>query len=146
MGPYETELKALLDGGGRLFISGQDMLDQAAGTTAFVRDYLHINWDGTETQNDKPTATITAAAANPVTAGSAPSRSTTACSRATFEDQITPIAPATAAFTDDSGRADGLTVATGSYKVVFLAFPFEAYGTAANKVDLMSRALAYFAH
>ena len=29
--PYESELKALLDGGGRLFMSGQDILDQAAG-------------------------------------------------------------------------------------------------------------------
>ena len=36
-------------------MSGQDILDQAAGTTAFVHDYLHITWDGTETQNDKST-------------------------------------------------------------------------------------------
>ena len=34
-------------------MSGQDILDQAAGTTAFVHDYLHIAWDGTEVQNDK---------------------------------------------------------------------------------------------
>ena len=27
-------------------MSGQDILDQAAGTTAFVHDYLHIDWDG----------------------------------------------------------------------------------------------------
>ena len=30
-------------------MSGQDILDQAAGTTPFVHDYLHITWDGTET-------------------------------------------------------------------------------------------------
>ncbi|HZE49863.1 MAG TPA: hypothetical protein VE074_09880, partial [Jatrophihabitantaceae bacterium] len=46
--PYESELKTFLDGGGRLFMSGQDILDQAAGTTAFVHDYLHIQWDGSE--------------------------------------------------------------------------------------------------
>ena len=34
-------------------MSGQDILDQAAGTTDFVHDYLHIDWDGTEIQNDK---------------------------------------------------------------------------------------------
>jgi len=63
---------------------------------------------------------------------------------AAFEDQITPIAPAAAAFTDDSAAADGLTVAAGSYKVVFLAYPFEAYGTASQKADLMHRAFAWF--
>ena len=47
---------------------------------------------------------------------------------ANFEDQITPIGPATAAFTDDTADTDALTVADGQYKVVFLAFPFEAYG------------------
>ena len=60
---------------------------------------------------------------------------------ATFEDQVTPIAPATAAFTDDTVATDALTVADGAYKVVFLAFPFEAYGTAATKADLMGRVL-----
>jgi predicted alpha-1,2-mannosidase len=55
---YESELSTFLDGGGRLFMSGQDILDQSAGTTAFVHNYLHINWDGSETQNDKPTADV----------------------------------------------------------------------------------------
>jgi len=63
---------------------------------------------------------------------------------ATFEDQITPVAPATPAFTDDTSATDALTVADGSYKVAFLAFPFEAYGNAAAKADLMNRALTWF--
>ena len=63
---------------------------------------------------------------------------------AAFEDQITPIAPATAAFTDDTAQTDGLTVASGAYKVVFLAFPFEAFGTAAQKADLMTHVFTYF--
>ena len=63
---------------------------------------------------------------------------------ATFEDQITPIAPATPAFTDDTGATDGLTVAAGPYKVEFLAFPFEAYGSAGEKADLMTRTLDWF--
>ena len=60
---------------------------------------------------------------------------------ATFEDQITPIAPAHADFTDDAVRTDALSVATADYKVVFLAFPFEAYGTAARQDGLMGRVL-----
>lgn len=143
--PYEAELRAFLDGGGRLFMSGQDILDQAAGTTAFVRDYLHIDWDGTETQNDKATASVTGVAGNPVTDGIGAVPLDHSVLGATFEDQVTPIAPATTAFTDDTAEPDALTVAAGPYKVVFLAFPFEAYGTAAQKADLMGRVLTYFA-
>ena len=35
-------------------------------------------------------------------------------------------------------------MADRAYKVVFLAFPFEAYGTAADKADLMTRTLDWF--
>ena len=35
-------------------------------------------------------------------------------------------------------------MADGGYKVVFLAFPFEAYGSAADKAALMGRALTWF--
>lgn len=53
--------------------------------------------------------------------------------------------PAEPAFTDDSGATDGLTVDTGTYKLEFLAFPFEAYGDAAAKAALMARTLTWFA-
>jgi uncharacterized repeat protein (TIGR01451 family) len=142
--PYESELAAFLDGGGHLLMSGQDILDQAAGTTAFVHDYLHINWDGSETQNDKETATVTGITGNPVTDGIGAVPLDHSVLGAAFEDRVTPIDPATAAFNDDSGAADALNVDTGTYKVVFLAFPMEAYGTAADKADLVARLMAYF--
>ncbi len=91
--PYEKELKAFLDGGGRLFMSGQDILDQAAGTTAFVHDYLHIDWDGTEVQNDKQTANVTGVTGNPVTNGIGTVTLDHSVLGATFEDQITPDRP-----------------------------------------------------
>jgi hypothetical protein len=141
--PYESELAAFLDGGGRLFMSGQDILDQSAGTTPFVHDYLHINWDGSETQNDKPTADVHGVPGNAVTNGIGAISLDHSVLSSSYEDQITPITPATAAFTDDTSAPDALTVAASAYKVVFLAFPFEAYGTATDKADLMSRVLAY---
>jgi predicted alpha-1,2-mannosidase len=141
--PYESELAAFLDGGGRLFMSGQDILDQAAGTTPFVNDYLHINWDGSETQNDKPTANVHGVPGNAVSNGIGAIPLDHSVLNASYEDQITPITPAAAAFTDDTSAPDALTVTAGAYKVVFLAFPFEAYGTATDKADLMSRVLAY---
>ena len=145
--PYESELAAFLDGGGRLFMSGQDILDQAAGTTTFVHNYLHINWDGSEVQNDKATAVVTGVTGNPVTNGIGAVPIDHSVLGATFEDRITPIAPATAAFTADNAppdNIDALTVAAGPYRVEFLAFPFEAYGTAAQKADLMTRTLDWF--
>jgi len=142
--PYVADLKTFLDNGGRLFMSGQDILDQAAGTTDFVFNYLHIDWNGTEAQNDKATVDVNGVAGNPVTDGIGAVPLDHSVLGANYEDQITPVGPATAAFTDDSAEADALTVADGGYKVVFLAFPFEAYGTAADRNDLMQRVFSYF--
>ena len=58
LAPYEAKLIAYLDAGNNLFMAGQDILDQNGGTTVFAHDYLHVNWDGTETQNDKDADTL----------------------------------------------------------------------------------------
>jgi uncharacterized repeat protein (TIGR01451 family) len=147
--PYEGELTAFLNGGGRLFMSGQDILDQAAGTTTFVHDFLHITWDGTEAQNDKPTANVNGVATNPVTTGiGAVPLDHSVLLGNEFEDQITPNGTAQGAFTDDTSTPtkpvyDALSYA-GTYKVVFLAFPFEEYGTATQKADLVTRVKNFF--
>jgi len=60
-----------------------------------------------------------------------------------FEDRITLNGTATPAFTDDTAQADALSYC-GTYKVVFLTFPFEAYGAAAQKTDLVSRVMGHF--
>jgi uncharacterized repeat protein (TIGR01451 family) len=147
--PYEAKLKAYLDNGGRLFINGQDLLDQAAGTTAFVHDYLHVTWDGSETQNDKRTTEVHGVATSPVTGTAQPpaigavTLNHAVLGGAAFEDRITPNGGALAAFTDDSGAADALSF-SGTYKVVFLAFPFEEYGVAADQSDLLKRVISFF--
>jgi uncharacterized repeat protein (TIGR01451 family) len=141
--PYEATLKAALDNGGKLLMSGQDLLDQAAGTTPFVHDYLHVTWDGTETQNDKATAAVHGVAGNAVTDGIGAVPLDHSVLGANFEDRITPNGGATTAFTDDTAAADALTY-SGTYKVLFLAFPLEAYGSASDKVDLVNRAYTFF--
>jgi len=142
--PYEAKLKLLLDGGGRLLMSGQDILDQGAGTSAFVHDYLHITWDGSETQNDKATTAVHGVTGNPVSNGiGAVPLNHAVLGGAAFEDRITPNGTAQAAFTDDTSVADALSYA-GTYKVVFLAFPFEAYGAAADQSALMTRVKTFF--
>ena len=142
---YEPELTTFLNGGGRLFLNGQDLLDQVAGTSDFVHDYLHIDWDGTEAQNDKATANVTGVAGDAVTDGIGTITINHSVLTAAFEDRITPIGPAVGAFTDDGGNFDALDVSTDGYKVVFLAFPFEAYGSASDKSELMTRVFTFFA-
>jgi uncharacterized repeat protein (TIGR01451 family) len=139
---YEPNLKAFLDNGGRLFMSGQDLLDQAAGTTAFVTNYLHVTWDGSETQNDKATNNVNGVAGTLTSGvGAVPLDSTVLGNK--FMDEITPNGGATGIFTDDAAKTDGLSF-SGTYKVVFLAFGFEEYGTAAQKADLVTRVMTFF--
>jgi hypothetical protein len=141
---YETRLTGFLDQGGRLVLSGQDILDGAPGTSTFVQDYLHVDWDGTEVQNDKATTAVHSVDGNPVTDGIGDVIINHAVLGTAFEDQITPTSPADAAFLDDHDKTDALTVSDDGYKVVFMAFPFEAYGNASEKADLMNRVLVWF--
>jgi uncharacterized repeat protein (TIGR01451 family) len=139
--PFEPKLKDFLDNGGRLFMSGFDILDQAAGETAFVHDYLHIDWDDA-TQNDRSTANIHDVAGTISDGlGTVPLNATVL--GAHFEDRITPINGAVGIFTDDSTANDGLSF-SGTYKVVFLAFPFEEYGAASDQNALVGRVETFF--
>ena len=102
--PYEAKLKNFLDNGGRLFMSGWDILDQAAGRTTFVHDYLHINWDGSENQNDKGTAHVNGVGGSLTNGIGAVTLDLSVLGGAQFSDQLTLVAPATPIFTDDLRR------------------------------------------
>ena len=142
LAPYERELKSYLDGAGNLFVSGQDLLDQSGGTTTFVHDYLHVTWDGSETQNDKATANVRGVPGT-LTAGVGTVPYNHSVLGNDFEDEITPNGSAQVIFTDDNAQPDGLSF-SGTYSVVFLAFPFEGYGSAAQRTDLINRVYAFF--
>ncbi len=141
--PYEGQLADFLDGGGRLLLSGQDILDQAAGQTEFVFNYLHVDWDGTETQNDRDTDQVHGVTSS-LTDGIGDVTLDKTVLGNSFMDQVTPTAGADPIFTDDSAETNALSVDSGTYKVVFLAFPFEEYGDASAKSDLTSRVLSFF--
>ena len=103
----------------------------------------HIDWDGSEDQNDLATANVTGVATT-LTDGIGTIPLDHSVLGAAFEDEITPVGPAIGIFTDDEDGTNALSVDTGIYKVVFLAFPFEAYGDAADQSDLMQRVMTYF--
>jgi hypothetical protein len=48
------------------------------------------------------------------------------------------------ALLDDAGRTNALTVDTGTYKVIFLAFPFEAISDSCDRADVMARSIQWF--
>ncbi len=153
LGAYDTNLAAFLDNGGRLFMSGMDLLDQNGGTTAFVHDYLHIDWDGSETQNDKGTFSATASLGNSITKGLGvlpyDEGYDLLFGGSDFSDQLTPVAPAIPGFTDTgTHEINGLlvqdTTLGSSYKVMFLAFPFEAINSSTGQANVMKRALDWF--
>jgi photosystem II stability/assembly factor-like uncharacterized protein len=145
LAPYEAKLIAYLDAGNNLFMTGQDILDQSGGTTTFAHDYLHVDWDGTETQNDKNADNVFGVAGTLTDGiGQVPLPGTFL--GANFENRITPIAPAVTIFTDETPGPDnkrGLTF-SGSYKVVFLPFGFEQYGSAAQRTDFVNRVMTFF--
>jgi len=139
--PYERSLTAYLNNGGHLMLSGEDLLDQGAGTTDFVKNYLHVDWDGSERQNDKATTQFHGVAGTLTDGIGAVNRDPVL--GIPFMDEITPNGTSAAIFTDDAGQPDGLSY-SGSYKVVFLAFGFEEYGTAAQKADFMTLVFNFF--
>jgi hypothetical protein len=153
--PYEGTVEEFLDNGGRLFMSSQDGLDGSAGSTAFVFDYLHINWDGTENQNDKSAdpMSLTTVITNPVFSSITGTITVNNAARGfgPYNDWVTPVAPAKPATMDaDAGEVNGLSVSdispvTGKeYRVVFLAFPFEAITSAAYRNAIMRNVMVYF--
>ena len=75
--------------------------------------------------------------------GSAPCRSITACSALPSRTRSRRSALRYGIFEDHTAQTDALQF-SGSYKVVFLAFPFEAYGSATQKADLVNRVMTYF--
>ena len=125
-------------------MSGQDILDQAAGTTRVLHGYMHITWDGTETQNDKPTSAVHGVAGTPISGGIGAVPIDHSVLGAAFEDRITPNGTGPAGVHRRRGRMTDALSYSGGYKVVFLAFPMEAYGDAAAKANLVSRVFSFF--
>jgi hypothetical protein len=58
-------------------------------------------------------------------------------------DEITPNGAAQPIFTDDLAQPDALSF-SGTFKVVFLAFPMEEYGNATQRADLIGRVFTFF--
>lgn len=157
----QAAIAAYLDGGGRLFISGQD-IGYDINTAPFYGTYLHAQY----VQDDVGLGGVLGVATNPVGFGfTFAIQGGSGANNQAYPSEINPISPATAAFVYDpsvpaaaatantvvknqvsanaiqsSGTA-GLTFDNGAYKLVYFAFGFEAIADAATRNAVMDRIL-----
>jgi bacillopeptidase F (M6 metalloprotease family) len=162
----QAEIATYLDGGGRLFISGQD-IGYDINTSAFYGDYLHAAY----VQDDVALGGVLGNPANPVGFGFMfDIKGGDGANNQTYPSEVDPIAPAMTAFIYDesvpeavaaaygASRAKapvgdvgsqaitstgtaGLTFDDGAYKLVYFAFGFEAIATVGDRSLLMDRIL-----
>ncbi len=132
-------LAAYLDGGGNLFISGQDigweMSDTGGTALTWYGDYLHANYIADDTNM----LNLQGVPGDPITDGlSLAISGGDGADNQQYPSDIDPRdAFASTILTYDANRNGGIKVDTGTYKVVYLAFGFEAISNATDRTALM---------
>jgi len=132
-------LAEYLDGGGRLFITGQDigweMNDIGGAAIAWYRDYLHANYINDDT-NDY---TLDGVPGDPISDGLA--LTIVGGDGANNQDYPSDIDPrdafASTIFTYDASRNGAIKADTGVYRVVYFAFGYEAIDNPDDRAAVM---------
>lgn len=140
-------LGTYLDGGGKLFINGQDygweMDDIGGAALAWYNAYMHANF----VIDDTNRYILSGVAGDPITNGmSITIQGGDGANNQEYPDAITPRdAAASIIFSyDGTSYKGGIKVDTGVYKVVYLGFGYEAISTQANRRLLVQRILQWF--
>ncbi len=140
-------LGAYLDGGGTLFVSGQDVGYELAHSgpepLAWYHQYLHANYVADDT-NDY---TLDGVAGDPISDGMVLTISGgDGADNQEYPDAISPYDAAAHVIFEYNASQDGAIAAdTGTHRVVYLSFGFEAIDNAADRALLMQRALDWLA-
>ena len=158
----QAALAAYLDGGGRLFMSGQD-IGYDIRTEAFYANYLHASY----VQDDVALGGVLGEPSSPVGVGFAfDIKGGTGASNQVYPSEMDPVGGAQTAFvynpavpeaTTPAGLpmktatdigADGITSSgtaalsyEGVYRLVYFAFGFEAIAQATDRTEVMDRVL-----
>lgn len=139
-------LGGYLDGGGKLFINGQEIgweMDDTGGSAiAWYHSYLHANF----VSDDTNLYTLTGVAGDPISNGMTLSiQGGDGANNQEYPDAIAPYdAAASIIFTYNTTYKGGIKVDNGVYRVVYLGFGYEAISTQANRRLLVSRILQWF--
>jgi hypothetical protein len=139
-------LGGYLDGGGKLFINGQEIgweLDDVGGPAiAWYHTYLHANY----VADDTNLYTLTGVGGDPISNGMVLTiQGGDGANNQEYPDAIAPYdAAASIIFTYNTTYKGGIKVDTGVYRVVYCGFGYEAISTQANRRLLVSRILQWF--
>ncbi len=137
-----SALGTYLSGGGRLFITGQElgweMNDSGGAAYSWYQNYLHVNF----TNDDANRNILNGVAGDPISDGMTLNLNATLNP---YPDIITPRdAMATTIFTySGTSNSGAVRVDTGAYRVVYLAFGYEAITTIENRRLLLARAIEW---
>jgi hypothetical protein len=150
----QSDLATYLDGGGNLFITGQD-IGRSVGESTFYSDYLHATY----VQDDIDLSGLNGISDDPISDGFYLAISGgDGANNQSQPSEIDPIAPAVSIFTYDvsatmarregaelqgmaSSGSGAIRMDGGTYKAVYLAFGFEAINSAADRQLVMERVL-----
>lgn len=148
----QTAIAGYLNAGGRIFISGQDVLYNGV-TASFRQDYLKVAAFTNDilSNNHSQTGVV----GNAISDGMNLSITTPAGYSSLYVDAIAPVAGAEGLFSHGVGSANQPFSAvgyrgeyeTGDFGVVFSTFPFEAISTSAsnpnNQAEVLRRTIEY---
>jgi len=138
-------LSDFLDAGGSLFITGQDiafdLLVQGGGSYPWFQDYLHATFAG----NDANDYTLDGVPGDPISGGIdlVIQGGDGAGNQESPDDIDLADASASVIWAYSDSRNGALRADTGTYKVVYLAFGFEAINNAIDRRAVMQRSMAW---
>ena len=148
----QTAISGYLDAGGRIYISGQDVLYNGV-TTTFLQNYLKVS--GFSSDVATAAHTETGAAGDPITGGMSLALAAPADFGSLYVDAITPVTGAagilqhgvtTASSPFSAVRYRG-DYATGGFGIVFSTAPFESISATAaapnNQATFLKNVLSY---
>jgi hypothetical protein len=135
-------LGAYLDGGGALFVSGQDigwdLSDQGGAAYAWYQSYLNVTFVADDT-NDY---TLDGVAGDPITDGLAITiQLGDGANNQDYPSDVDPMYDGEAIWAYSSTRNGGVRADTGTYRVVYFSFGYEAINSPADRAIVMENVL-----
>ncbi len=137
-----SALGAYLDGGGALFISGQDIgwdhNDQGGSAYTWFREYLHATFVADDT-NDY---TLDGIAGDPITDGlSIIIQGGDGANNQEYPSDVDPYNGGETIWAYSTTRNGGTRADTGTYRTVYFSFGYEAINNATDRAVVMDRVL-----
>jgi len=135
----ESNLASYLNGGGKLFISGQD-IGYDIRTDSFYGTYLHASYvrDDTNTYGLTGYDFMSGVSIN-ISGGDG-------ANNQAYPSEVSPVNGAVGIFDYSGSYTWGGVAYSGAYKVVYLAFGFEAINSASSRNTVMSRIMTYLGY